>query len=116
MEVRAIHRNARISSRKAWEVAKEIQGLPALEALDIMKFSTKKAARLIYNVLKSAVANAEHNNNVDPTRLIIKESVVGQGATMRRWRPKARGSAGMIRKRTSHIKIILTDGVETPAA
>ena len=94
----------------------EIQGMPALQALDLMKFSPKKAARIIYKTLKSAIANAENNNSLDPNKLVVKESVANTAGYMRRFRPKARGSAGMIRKRSSHIRIVLTDGTEKQQA
>jgi len=67
---------------------------------------------LISKTLKSAVANAENNNNLRADRLVVKEATVGEGPTFKRFQPKARGSAGPIRKRTSHIRIILTDEIE----
>lgn len=112
MEVRAITKYVKISAFKAREVTREIQGLAASEALDILKFSPKKAARLVDKTLKSAIANAENNADLKASTLRVKEAVVGEGPTMNRFQPKARGSAGPIRKRTSHIRIILTD--ETP--
>lgn len=112
MEVRAIAKYVKISAFKAREVTREIQGLAASEALDILKFSPKKAARLIDKTLRSAIANAENNADLKASTLRVKEAVIGEGPTMKRFQPKARGSAGPIRKRTSHIRIILTD--ETP--
>jgi len=109
MEVKAIYRFARISAFKAREVTREIQGLPVQDALDILKWTPKKAARLVDKTLRSAVANAENNNDLRSEALRVKEAVVGEGPTMRRFVPKARGSAGPIRKRTSHIRIVLTD-------
>lgn len=109
MEVRAIAKYVKISAFKAREVTREIQGLAASEALDILKFSPKKAARLIDKTLKSAIANAENNADLKVSTLRVKEAVIGEGPTMKRFQPKARGSAGPIRKRTSHIRIILTD-------
>lgn len=109
MEVRSVTRFVRISAFKAREVTREIQGLMASDALDVLRFSPKKAARIITKTLKSAIANAEHNNNLKPATLRVKEAVVGEGPTIKRIMPRARGSSSPIRKRTSHIRIILTD-------
>ncbi|MEI6322293.1 MAG: 50S ribosomal protein L22 [bacterium] len=111
MQVIATHRYARISAFKAREVTREIQGLPAVDALQQLGFIPKKAAPLIAKTLKSAIANAEHNNNVRAELLVIKEAVIGEAPTIKRIRPKARGSAGPVRKRNSHIRIVLTDEV-----
>ena len=111
MQVIATHRYARISAFKAREVTREIQGLPAIDALQLLAFVPKKAAPLVGKVLKSAIDNAEHNNNVRPELLVVKEAVCGEAPTIKRVRPKARGSAGPVRKRNSHIRIVLTDEV-----
>ena len=111
MQVIATHRYARISAFKAREVTREIQGLPAVDALQQLGFIPKKAAPLIAKTLKSAIANAEHNNNVRAELLVIREAVIGEAPTIKRIRPKARGSAGPIRKRSSHIRIVLTDEI-----
>ncbi len=112
MQVKSIYRMARISAFKAREVTREIQGLPATDALDLLRFVPRKAAGLVRKTLASAVANAENNNNLNVSNLVVQEAVVGEGPTFSRIRPKARGSAGPIRKRTSHIRIILTDEIE----
>ena len=112
MQVRSTYRFARISAFKAREVTREIQGLPASDALDLLRFVPKKAAGLVRKTLASAVANAENNNNLNVSNLVVQEAVVGEGPTSKRFQPKARGSAGPIRKRTSHIRIILTDEIE----
>jgi len=112
MQVQSTYRYARISAFKAREVTREIQGLPATDALSVLRFTPKKAAALISKTLKSAIANAENNNNLRVDALVVQEAVVGEGPTLKRFVPKARGSAGPIRKRTSHIKITLTDEVE----
>jgi len=112
MQVKSIYRNARVSAFKAREVTREIQGLPATDAMDLLSFVPKKAAGLIRKTLASAIANAENNNNLKVANLVVQEAVVGEGPTFKRFQPKARGSAGPIRKRTSHIRIILTDEVE----
>ena len=112
MQIKSIYRGARISAFKCREVTREIQGLPVSAALDILAFTPKKAATLVAKTLKSAVANAENNNNLRADRLVVQEATVGEGPTFKRFQPKARGSAGPIRKRTSHIRIILTDEIE----
>jgi len=112
MQVKSIHRFAKISAFKAREVTRAIQGLPATDAVDILRFTPKKAAGLILKTLKSAIANAENNNQLNPNDLVVKEAVVGEGPTLKRFQPKARGSAGPIRKRTSHISVTLTDEIE----
>jgi len=114
MEVRSINRYARMSPYKVRELTREIQGLPASEALDIITFSPLKASRLVGQTLRSAIANAENNHNLDVAKLTIKEATVGEGPTLKRIMPRARGSASPIKKRTSHIKIILTDEREMP--
>lgn len=112
MQVKSIYRNARISAFKCREVTREIQGLPATDALDLLRFVPKKAAGLVAKTLSSAIANAENNNNLNAANLVVQEAVVGEGPTFKRFQPKARGSAGPVRKRTSHIRIVLTDEVE----
>jgi large subunit ribosomal protein L22 len=111
MQVISTYRYAKISAFKAREVTREIQGLPAVDALQQLAFIPKKAAPMIAKTLKSAIANAEHNNNLRPELLVIKEAVIGEAPTIKRVRPKARGSAGPVRKRNSHIRIVLTDEV-----
>ncbi len=111
MEVRSVYKYARISAFKVREVTRAIQGMPATDALDILRYTPKKAAPLVSKTLKSAIANAENNNSLRSESLVVKEAVVGEGATIKRFVPKARGSAGPIRKRTSHITIILTDEI-----
>src|SRR6202011_532243 len=111
MEVRSIYRYARISPFKVREVTREIQGLPVSAALDVLAFTPKKAAFLISKTLKSAVANAENNANLRVDGLVVKEAVVGEGPTMKRMMARARGSGSRILKRTSHIRIVLTDEI-----
>ena len=109
MQVKAIHRFARISPFKAREVTREIQGHSASDALDLLTFSPKKAAVLVKKTLKSAIANAENNANLKVDTLLVREAVVGEGPTLKRFRARARGGASPIRKRTSHIRIILSN-------
>jgi len=111
MEVRSIYKYARISPFKVREVTREIQGLPVSAALDVLAFTPKKAAFLIGKTLKSAVANAENNANLKVDGLVVKEAVVGEGPTLKRIMARARGSASGILKRTSHIRIVLTDEI-----
>ena len=111
MEVRSIYRYARISPFKVREVTRAIQGLPVSAALDLVAFSPKKAAGFIAKTLKSAVANAENNANLRVDGLVVKEAVVGEGPTFKRMMPRARGSGSRILKRTSHIRIVLSDEI-----
>ena len=118
MEVRSVYKSARVSPKKARDVAREIQGLPVSDALNTLTFTPRKAAFLINKTLKSALANAENNHDLAADGLVVKEAVVTDGPTFRRFKPRARGSASAIRKRTSHIKIILSDEIvleEKPA-
>lgn len=112
MLVRSTTKYARISPKKARDVAREIQGLAVSDALDALNYTPKKSAQLIGKTLKSAIANAENNHELSADELIVKEAVIGEGPTLKRFKPRARGSAGAIRKRTSHIFITLTDEFE----
>jgi len=109
MEVKAEHRYAKISAFKVREVTREIQGLPAEQALEIVRLIPKKSARLIGKVLASAIANAENNNNLRAVNLIVKTAVAGEGPTLKRMHTRARGGGARINKRTAHIKITLTE-------
>ena len=114
MLVRSTTKYARISPKKARHVVREIQGLSVSDALDTLTYTPKKSAHLIGKTLKSAIANAENNHELSADELIVKEATVGEGPTLKRFKPRARGSAGAIRKRTSHIFITLTDEFEAP--
>ena len=109
MEVRALTKNVRISPEKARQVSRLIQGKSVVEALAIVDMSPRKAARLLAQTLRSAVANAENNLELDRKQLLVKSALVGPGPIIKRFRPKARGSAGRIRKRTSHFEIVLSE-------
>jgi large subunit ribosomal protein L22 len=102
-----------MSPKKVREVVMEIQGRNAAEALELLSFIPRKSARLVAKTLKSAVANAENNNDLSSDSLVIKKAVVEQGPAFRRFRPGARGTAKPYRKRTSHIRIILSDETAT---
>jgi large subunit ribosomal protein L22 len=112
MQVTSTYRYAKISAFKAREVTRAIQGLPVSAALDLVAFSPKKAALMIGKTLKSAIANAENNNNLRVDGLVVKEATVGEGPTMKRMMTRARGSGSTILKRSSHIRIVLTDEIE----
>lgn len=100
---------ARISSRKVKIVADLIRGKDADEALAIVKFTPKASSEVIEKLLKSAIANAENNHGMKHEKLYVAEIYVNQGPTLRRIRPAAKGSAVRIRKRTSHITIVLKE-------
>ncbi|MCP4021482.1 MAG: 50S ribosomal protein L22 [Desulfobacteraceae bacterium] len=107
MEVKAITRYARISPLKLRLPIDKVKGKNAGEALTLLKFMPLKAAGIISKTLASAVANAEHNNELDVDNLIVKNIIVDQGPSMKRFRPRARGRAARILKRTSHITVII---------
>ena len=109
MEVKAVTKNVRISAQKATDFARTIQGKTARDAVAMTELSPRKAARLFNKTLLSAIANAENNLDLKKSDLIVKTAVANPGPIMRRFRPKARGSAGRIRKRTSHFTVVLTD-------
>ena len=105
---RAQHRYARMSAPKARAVLDLIRGLPVDEAADVLRFTDRKAAEVIGKVLASAIANAEHNDELDGESLYISACYADEGPTLKRWRPRARGRATRIRKRTCHITIIVS--------
>ena len=107
MEGKSTTKFVRLSPKKARDVAREIQGLAVSSALDILTFTPKKAAQLIGKTLKTAIADAENNFSLDATTLVIKEAVIGAPPPPPRFKPRAKGSAGPILKRTSHISITL---------
>ncbi len=109
MEIRAITRNVRMSAQKVREVVRQIQGMNALQAQAVLAVVPRKSARLVAKTLKSAIANAENNNGLKPETLRIKEAVAGRATILKRFTPKARGSAGPILKRNCHIQIVLSD-------
>jgi len=113
MEVQALTKYARMSPKKVREVAREIQGRPAPEALELLNFIPRKSARLLAKTLASAIANAENNHNLPADGLVLKRVMIEQGPAFRRFRPAARGAAHPYLKRTSHIRIILGEAEET---
>ena len=112
MEVRAVTKYTRMSPAKVGQVTRLIQGLSASHALEVLRVIPRKSARMIEKTLKSAIANATDPNShkLDAAALRVKEAVANEGPRLKRWQPKARGSAGPIIKRTTHIQIVLTDG------
>ena len=104
-EVAAMHKGARISAQKARLVADQIRGKAVDEALDLLSFSPKKAAVLVKKVLESAIANAEHNDGMDIDELKVSTVFVDEGMTMKRIRPRAKGRADRILKRSCHITV-----------
>ncbi|MFO7728468.1 MAG: 50S ribosomal protein L22 [Desulfonatronovibrio sp.] len=109
METRAIARYIRTSPRKARIVARNVQGKPVEDALNILKFTPKKAAGLIGKVLHSALANAEQNTSLDIDNLFVKRIIIDEGPTWKRIKPRAMGRANRILKRTSHITVIVDE-------
>lgn len=109
LEARAELKYARIAPRKVKIVADLIRGKNVDEALAIVKFTPKASSEIVEKLLKSAIANAENNHGMDRTKLIISEIYANQGPTLKRIRPAAKGSAVRIRKRTSHITIVLRE-------
>ncbi len=105
MEVAAKLRYARISAQKCRLVADQVRGLPVAQALDILRFSNKKAAGLVRKVLESAIANAEHNEGLDIDELKVSTIHVDEGPVMKRIKPRAKGRADRILKRTCHITV-----------
>jgi large subunit ribosomal protein L22 len=109
MEVQAILKNFRMSPQKVREVVRQVQGLPAIQALAVLQVVPRKSARAVAKTLASAIANAENNHGLRRDSLIVKYAFAQTAGQFKRFQPKARGSAGPIIKRNSHIKIVLSD-------
>jgi len=109
MEVAAKLRFARLSAQKGRLVADQIRGLPVDRALNMLKFSPKKAAHIMRKVLESAIANAEHNEGADIDELKVAKVMVDEGPTYKRIQARAKGRANRIMKRTSHITVTVAD-------
>ncbi|MEI8054626.1 MAG: 50S ribosomal protein L22 [bacterium] len=110
METIAKHKHARSSAQKVRLIADQIRGLKVARALDVLNFSTKKAASLVQEVLKSAIANAEHNAGADIDELKVSRVFVDEATRMRRMHARAKGRGCRILKRTCHINVVVTDG------
>ncbi len=109
MEVSATYKYARISPQKCRLIADQVRGLAVEEALNILMFSTKKAAPMVKKVLDSAIANAENNEGADIDELKVSSVFVNEGPTMKRMRARAKGRGSRIFKRTSHITVTVAD-------
>ena len=109
MKVQAKAKYIRQSPYKVRRVLDLVRGLPVEDARDVLKFTNRRAAATIGKVLDSAVANAEHNHALDAEELIVSAAFADEGPTLKRFRPRARGRATAIRKRTSHITIVVAD-------
>lgn len=107
MEAKAIARTVRIAPRKARLVADLVRGKSVVDAITILANTNKSASPIVDKVIKSAAANAINNNGMQEDTLYVKEILVNEGATLKRFRPRARGSASPINKRTSHISVTL---------
>ncbi len=111
--VKAIYKNLRSSPRKVNEILRSIRGKKADVALRDLQFSEKRVSKEISKTLKSAVSNAENNNQLDIDNLIVKEAYVGKGMVMKRYRPRARGRAGEIKKPFTNLTIIVSEKKQT---
>ncbi len=110
MEIQALTRNARMSPKKVREVARLIQGRSVTAAIDFLTLIPRKSSRLLVKTLKSAVANAENNNNLSADRLTVHRALIENGPVLKRFKAGARGTAKPRLKRMSHLRIVLTDG------
>lgn len=113
MEVQALTRYAHMSPKKVREVAREIQGRPVVEATELLTLIPRKSARLLAKTLKSAIANAENNNNLSADSLVVLKALVENGPVLKRFKAGARGTAMPRRKKLSHIRIVLSDSKTT---
>jgi len=109
MEVKAVAKHVRISPQKVRKIIGSIKGMRVERGLSSLKFMPQKASSIVEKVLKSAVANADHNNDMDVDSLIVKNIIVDSGPSLKRFRPRARGRGARILKRTSHITVIVAD-------
>jgi large subunit ribosomal protein L22 len=109
-EAKAILRSARISPQKARLVADQVRGLPAGRAVNLLRFSDKKAAAMICKVMQSAIANAENNQGADIDLLKVKAITVDEGPMLKRFMARAKGRGTRILKRTSHITVVVGEG------
>ncbi|SMO79692.1 50S ribosomal protein L22 [Melghirimyces algeriensis] len=108
-KAKAVARYVRIAPRKARLVIDLIRGKSVGEALSILRFTPRAASPIIEKVLRSAIANAEHNQQLDPENLVVEKATVDEGPTMKRFRPRAMGRASRINKRTSHITVVVSE-------
>lgn len=109
MSVRSIYKHARMSPKKAVEVARVIRGRGAEDALNLLRCIPRKAARFFYKTLHSAMANAENNHGLDVSKLVVTEAAAETGPVFRRFNHGPRGQAMPVRKRTTHIRVVLDE-------
>ncbi len=112
MQAKAVAKSIRIAPRKVGLVVDLIRGKDVAEAIAILQHTQRGASPAVEKVLKSAIANAEHNYEMDTDNLVVSEAYVNEGATMKRFRPRAQGRASSINKRTSHITVVVTEKKE----
>ena len=113
MDTQAVLKYQRISAQKCRLVANSIRGLKVDKALEFLEFNNKKASQMILKVLESAIANAENNNSLDIDELKVKNILIDEGPTGKRYMRRARGRVNQILKRSSHITVIVSDGKES---
>jgi large subunit ribosomal protein L22 len=109
METRAVARFVRVSPRKVRLVMDEVRGKKVEDALNMLTFAPQKGARLLRKLIQSAVSNAQNNSNLDPDSLVVKTVFADEGPVLKRFIPRAQGRATPIRKRTSHLTVILDE-------
>jgi large subunit ribosomal protein L22 len=109
METRAVAKFVRISPRKIRLVMDQVRGKQVGEALNMLSFAPQRGARILKKLVNSAIANAEQNTDVDVDSLYIMRVYADEGPTLKRWRPRAQGRATSIRKRTSHLTVVLNE-------
>ena len=109
MDVKAVAKYVRISPQKVRKIVGAIKGKPVENSINSLKFMPQKAAGIVEKVLRSAVANADNNNDLDIDKLIVKNVIVDEGPTMKRFRARARGRGSRILKRSSHVTVIVAD-------
>ena len=110
MEIRAKQRYARISPQKVRMLADAIKGKPAEAAINALKFMPQKSAAIVEKIVRSAVANADQNTSIDVDELIVRNLIVDQGPSLKRFKARARGRGSRILKRTAHITVVLAEG------
>ncbi len=112
METKAVGKYVRTTPQKVRMIIGGLKGKPVQMALSHLKFMPQKSAKLVEKVLRSAIANADHNKNLDVDTLVVRNIFVDQGPVLKRFRPRARGRGARILKRTSHITVVVAEEVE----
>lgn len=110
MEVKATQRYARISPQKVRMIVDAIKGKPAGTAIEALKFMPQKSAGIVEKIVRSAVANADQNTSIDVDQLVVRNLIVDQGPSLKRFKARARGRGARILKRTAHITVVLAEG------